>query len=146
MSRWTDLERPKVKFLLDNWMLISLALASGFMLFLPHIQARSGVSAAQAVLLINREKAVMIDVSEPDEFAALRCSGSVNLPFGQVEAKIGTVAKNKSLPVVLVCPSGSRAGRAVGMLKKLGYEKVQALQGGTKAWQEANYPVEKAAA
>ena len=138
-------ERPQVKFLLDNWMLISVALASGFMLFLPQLQGASGIGVAAAVNLINREKAVLVDVSEPNEYAAQRCSGSVNLPFGQVEEKIGTVAKNKNTPVVLVCASGSRAKRAVGLLKKLGYENVQALNGGTKAWADANYPVEKAA-
>jgi rhodanese-related sulfurtransferase len=45
-----------------------------------------------------------------------------------------------------VCPTGARAKRAVGLLKKLGYENVQALNGGTKAWSEANYPIEKSAA
>jgi rhodanese-related sulfurtransferase len=134
-----------VKFLIDNWMLLSIALASGFFLFLPQLQAGSGISAAGAVTLINREKAVLVDVSEPNEYAALRCSGSVNLPFGQVEEKIGKHAKNKSTPVVLVCPTGARAKRAVGLLKKLGYENVQALNGGTKAWGDANYPVEKTA-
>jgi rhodanese-related sulfurtransferase len=135
-----------VKFLLDNWMLISVAMASGFFLFLPQLQARSGVSAAEAVNLINREKAVLVDVSEPNEYSALRCNGSVNLPFGQIEEKIASVAKNKNQQIVLVCPTGARAGRAAGLLKKLGYENVQAMQGGTKAWQEANYPVVKAAA
>jgi rhodanese-related sulfurtransferase len=138
-------ERYQVKFLLDNWMLISVALASGFMLFLPQLQSASGISAAEAVNLINREKALLVDVSEANEFANQRCSGSVNLPFGQLEEKIATVAKNKSLPVVLVCPTGARAKRAVGLLKKLGYENVQALNGGTKSWADANYPVEKAA-
>ena len=48
------------------------------------------------------------------------------------------------LPVVLVCASGARANRAVGIAKKLGYENDQALAGGLKAWREASLPVEKA--
>ena len=45
-----------MKFILDNWMLISVALASGFMLFLPVMQgaATAGLSAQQTVQMINR--------------------------------------------------------------------------------------------
>ena len=54
------------------------------------------------------------------------------------------VVKNKALPLILVCPLGARAGRAVAVAKKLGYEQAQCLGGGLKAWREANMPVEKA--
>ncbi|NBS47541.1 MAG: rhodanese-like domain-containing protein, partial [Betaproteobacteria bacterium] len=67
-----------------------------------------------------------------------------NLPFGQIESAIGDMVRNKATPVILVCPTGARAGRAAGLLKKLGYEQAQALSGGLKAWQEANLPIERA--
>jgi rhodanese-related sulfurtransferase len=134
-----------VKFLLDNWMLITVALASGSLLLWPQLKAGSGITPAQTVTLINREKAQLIDVSEPEEFAKLRCNGAVNVPFGQLDAKLPSTVKNKNLPIVLVCPTGARAGRAVNQVKKLGYENAQSLQGGTSAWQAANYPVQKAA-
>ena len=53
--------------------------------------------------------------------------------------------KNKALPLVVVCPNGAKATRAVGILKKRGYERVQALAGGLAAWREANLPVERTA-
>ena len=40
---------------------------------------------------------------------------------------------------------GARAGRAAGMLRKLGYEKAQVLVGGLKAWREASLPIDKTA-
>jgi rhodanese-related sulfurtransferase len=46
--------------------------------------------------------------------------------------------------VILVCPLGARAGRAVAVAKKMGYEQAQSLGGGLKSWREANGPVEKA--
>jgi len=52
---------------------------------------------------------------------------------------------NKALPLVVVCPTGARAGRAAGALRKLGYEKAQVLAGGLKAWRDASLPVEKTA-
>ena len=52
-----------MKFLIDNWMLIAIALASGGMLLWPLISsgmAAGSLSAAGAVQLINRDKAVII--------------------------------------------------------------------------------------
>jgi len=135
-----------VKFILDNWMLIAIAVASGSMLLLPVIQgaATAGLDTNGAVLLINREKAMVIDVCEPNEFAAGHIGGARNVPLGELEAKLAGVVKNKSLPLILVCQSGMRSGRAVAIAKKLGYEQAQSLGGGLAAWKAANLPVEKA--
>jgi rhodanese-related sulfurtransferase len=136
-----------VKFLIDNWMLISVALASGGMLLWPVIQGASagGLSSAQAVQLINRERAVIVDVSEAEEFAAGHMGGAKNVPVGQLEQRLPEVVKNKGVPLILVCSNGSRANRALAVAKKLGYDKAQVLAGGLKSWKEANLPIEKAA-
>ena len=137
-----------MKFLIDNWMLISIALASGGMLVWPMVASginAGSLSATGAVTLINREKAVVIDVSENEEFAAGHVGGAKNVPFNELEDKLPQAAKNKTLPLILVCATGARANRAVAVAKKLGYDHAQALGGGLKAWKEANLPVEKAA-
>lgn len=135
-----------MKFIIDNWYLIFIALASGGMLLVPVLKGAAGgaLTAAAAVQLINREKAVVIDVSEPEEFAAAHVNGAKNVPLGQLEERLPQVVKNKALPLVLVCAKGARAQRAVAVAKKLGYENAQALAGGLKAWREASLPVEKA--
>jgi len=133
-----------VKFLLDNWMLIAVALASGVALIVPVLGKGSGLSPQDMVQLMNREKAVVIDVCEPDEFAQGHVIGAKNLPLGDLEAKLAQVVKNKSIPVVMVCQVGARSARAAATAQKLGYENAQSLAGGLKAWQAANMPVEKA--
>ena len=127
-------------------MLISVALASGFMLFLPVMQgaATAGLSPQQAVQMINREKAQVIDVCSAEEFAAGHLIGARHVPLDQLEQQLAGVAKNKSQPLILVCASGMRSKRAVAVAKKLGYEQAHSLTGGLKAWKEANLPVEKA--
>jgi rhodanese-related sulfurtransferase len=132
-------------FLMNNWMLISIAVASGVMLLMPVVQgaASAGLSPAEAVQLINREKAVLVDVCEPAEFAAGHLAGAKNVPLGQLEAKLVGAVKNKTVPLILVCQSGARSGRAVAIAKKLGYEHAQSLGGGLAAWKTANLPVEK---
>ena len=134
-----------MKFILDNWYLIFVALASGSMLLWPVLKSASGgsLTPARAVQLINREKAVVIDVCETEEFAAGPVGGAKNIPLGQLEERLPATVKNKALPVVLVCASGARANRAVGIAKKLGYDNAQAMAGGLKAWREASLPVEK---
>jgi len=134
-----------VNFIIDNWYLILLALASGAMLVFPLVKGGAGgtLSAANAVQLINREKAVVIDVSEPEEFAAGHLKAARNVPLGELQERLPAIVKNKALPVILVCAKGPRALRAEGIAKKLGYARAQALAGGLKAWREANLPVEK---
>jgi rhodanese-related sulfurtransferase len=135
-----------VKFIIDNWMLMSVALASAALLFWPVLKGATGggLTAEAAVQLINREKAVVIDVCESNEYAAGHVGGAKNIPLSQLEQKLPGVVKNKALPVILVCQSGARSGRAVGIAKKLGYEQAQSLGGGLGAWTKANLPVEKA--
>ncbi len=136
-----------MKFLIDNWMLILLAASSGGLLLWQTLQksAGGGVATAEAVRLINREKGVLIDVSEPAEFAAGHAVGARNIPLGSLEGA-KELPSNKSLPLLLICPSGARAGRAAGMLRKAGYEKASAVTGGLAAWREAGLPVDKKAA
>ena len=136
-----------MKFLIDNWMLISIALASGGMLVWPMMAGgvRAGaVNATGAVQLINREKAVVVDVRDAAEFAAGHVTGAKSIPLDDLEAKLPSALKNKALPLILVCASGARSGRAVAIAKKLGYEQAQSLGGGLKAWKDANLPIEKA--
>jgi rhodanese-related sulfurtransferase len=135
-----------VKFIIDNWMLFAVAIGSATMLFMPQIKGAAGgsLTPAGAVQLINREKAVVVDVSEADEFAAGHVNNSKNIPFNQLDEKLGSLIKNKELPLILVCTSGVRSNRAVAVAKKLGFTNAQSMAGGLKAWREANLPIEKA--
>ena len=124
---------------------MSIALATAGMLFWPVLKGATGgsLTAEGAVQLINREKAVIIDVCEAHEYAAGHVGGAKNIPLSQLEQKLPGMVKNKALPVILVCQSGGRSNRAAGIAKKLGYEQAQSLAGGLTAWKTATLPVEK---
>jgi rhodanese-related sulfurtransferase len=138
-----------LKFFIDNWFLFLAAAVSGGLLLWPMLGKGAGgggkLSTNDAVQLINREKAVLIDVSEPAEYAAGHALGAKSVPLAQIESS-NALPKNKALPLVVVCTTGARAGKAVVALKKLGFENAQALAGGLDAWRAANLPVEKSAA
>ena len=127
-------------------MLIAVAVVSGLALLWPVVGKGmgGGLEAHQAVHLMNREKAVVIDVCQPEEFAQGHVTGARNIPLAQLEALLPQTVKNKSTPVILVCQVGARSARATALARKLGYEKAQSLSGGLKAWRAANMPIEKA--
>jgi len=139
-----------VKFFFDfvvaNWVLFLIVISSGAMLLWPMLQGagRGALSAEDAVQLINRQRAVVVDVRAPEEFAAGHVSGARNVPLDQLEAKLAGTVKNKTLPLLIVCATGTRAQRAVALARKLGYEQAQVLAGGLKSWKAANLPMEKA--
>ncbi len=140
-----------MKFLIDNWYLILAALASGGLLLWGSFgRGKSGgVTTAEAVRLVNREKGVLIDVCEPAEYAAAHVKGARNVPLSQLKGTsepIKQLPSNKALPVVLLCQNGARASRAAGILRKQGYANAVALSGGLAAWREASLPIEKSAA
>ncbi len=136
-----------MNFLLEgyNWVLVLLALGSGAALLWQSIaRGGSGIGIAEAVRLYNREKGVLIDVSEPGEYAAVHVAGARNIPLGSL-AGSKDLPTNKALPVLLLCTSGMRASRAAHALRRAGYERAAAVSGGTAAWRAAGLPVEKSA-
>ena len=96
----------QVDFIVSNWMLILVALVSGGMLLWPMVSGgglAAGISAPEAVQLMNREKAVVVDVCSPQEYAQAHIAGARSIPLGELEAKLPGVVKNKAVPVIMVC-------------------------------------------
>lgn len=133
-----------VGFFLDNWYLFAMAGVSGGVLLWQSLQKGNGIGTAEAVMLINREKGVLIDVCEPAEYASGHAAGARNVPMSAL-AGAKELPGNKALPVIVLCASGVRAGRAAAMLRRAGHERAVAVAGGNGAWREANLPIEKSA-
>jgi rhodanese-related sulfurtransferase len=135
-----------VNFLIDNWLLVLVALTSGIALLLPNLQSMGapGLSPTQAVLLINREKANVVDVRSAEEFASGHLIGARHVVLDAISAELTKVVPDKKRPLILVCASGMRSQKAQRIAQQLGYENVHSLGGGLKIWQDANLPLEKA--
>ncbi len=135
-----------MQFIEDNWMLASLALASGAMLAWSFIGSKlSGVEHAdtlKATRLYN-DDALVLDVREDKEFAAGHIPKAKHIPLGQLANRIKELEKFKGKPVLVTCRSGQRSARACGMLKKAGFETVYNQAGGIIAWERANLPTTK---
>lgn len=136
-----------MNFIQQNIWLVLVALASGSALVWPLISRKiSGaaeVGPMEAVQLINRKDAVMVDLREPGEFGGGHAPNARNIPQGQLAKRIGELEKFKDRPVILVCQTGGRSHAVTAQLKKAGLGQVMVLSGGMGAWQQANLPVEK---
>jgi rhodanese-related sulfurtransferase len=131
-----------------NMMLFGTAVVSGGMLIWPLISRASAggvkhVSAAEAVQLINRRDAVVLDVREASDFAAGHVPNARNIPFAQLTERLREIEKLKSKPIIVYGPAASHVTRVCAALKKAGITDVVALRGGLNGWVEATLPVEK---
>ena len=114
-----------MKFFADynNLALLAIAIVSGGLLVWSSVQRRiaggggAKVSASTATQLINRRNAVVVDVRESGEYAAGHLPQAKHAPLGELEGKAAGLAKNKETPIILVCQTGQRAGRAQAVLK-----------------------------
>jgi rhodanese-related sulfurtransferase len=86
---------------------------------------------------------VVIDVREPDEYAAGHLQGAVNLPRGLLEFKLsGNAAlERRDLAVVLYCKTSGRAALSACSMQAMGYLNVVSIAGGYDAWVAAGKPV-----
>jgi rhodanese-related sulfurtransferase len=100
------------------------------------------VSTADAVRLINKG-ALVIDVRKAEEFAVGHIVNARNVALDRLQQDEDAVGKKKDKILLTVCDTSSSAGRAAGLLRKLGYENVFSIKGGLAGWRAENLPVVK---
>ncbi len=136
-----------MKFVMENIWWIGLMLGSGAMLLWPMLRGSTSgakdVSPAEAVLLINRENAIVLDVREESEFAAGHIPDAKNIPLSKLAERINELRKFQQKPVVVNCQTDMRSAKAFGQLKEAGFTNLYNLRGGLNAWNEAKLPVAK---
>lgn len=111
----------------------------------------TGIAPAQAEALrhidvqqaqqMKSQGALLVDVREPDEYAAGHAPGSVLIPVGQLNQRLKELDGHQNKPVVLICRSGRRSVAAAEILQKAGFGEVRNVVGGMLAWEKAGLPV-----
>jgi len=136
-----------VEFLKQNVMLIGLAIGSGLALLLPMLSRSvagiASLTVTEAVMLINRKSALVLDVREADEFAQGHLQGARHVPLSQLSARLKELEKFRDKPVLVVCQRGKRANAAAKLLKAQNFTTLNVLKGGMLAWTDAKMPSSK---
>ena len=98
---------------------------------------------AELTALINRDNALVVDLSASGDFEKGHIAGSKSVQMSQFDPESKLLANAKSHPVVVVCRTGVTAAGAASRLKKAGFEQVYLLDGGIAAWRQADLPLVK---
>jgi rhodanese-related sulfurtransferase len=134
-----------VEFFRSNILLIGLAIGSGIMLLLPSFKKGAGgvpnLSPAEAVTLINRSNAFVLDVRDDGEFASGHIADATHIPVVDLATRIGELKKYQNKTILVNCQKGMRSAKACDILRKAEFTQVNNLQGGLSAWLEAKLPI-----
>jgi rhodanese-related sulfurtransferase len=132
-------------FLTDNWMLVGIALLAGGALLWDIVGERLAgmprLTPAQAVQLINRENAAVVDLRSTEVFARGHIAGAVNLPATRLSELATRLGKVGGRPLVLVSDGNAATMAAARALRTAGGDRLHLLAGGMTAWREAGLPV-----
>ncbi|MEL4484703.1 rhodanese-like domain-containing protein [Shewanella algae] len=102
------------------------------------------VDHQQAIFLMNKEDAKVIDVRANADFRKAHIINAQSVPMADIKNnQIANLEKYKTTPIILVCNAGMTSSQAAQILVKQGFEKVFNLKGGMGDWQAANMPVSK---
>ena len=101
----------------------------------------SSVGPQKAVMLINRQGAVVVDVREKKEFDTGHIVDSINIPLAKLKQRLSELRKHKEKPVVVVCKLGQHSGDAAKTLQESGFAEVFRLSGGLTEWKAQSLPL-----
>jgi rhodanese-related sulfurtransferase len=101
------------------------------------------VNTTQAVQILNRDGAVVVDVREDAEVRTGKIKGAKHIPLAQLKNRLVELEQAKTKPVLVYCRSGNRSAHACSLMSKLGFQDVSNLAGGIAAWESANLPISK---
>ena len=140
---WTRL----LAFAGDNQMLvmifIGLTMAIVYTEFSRLTSGFKAVDPAGLTALINRQDALLVDVSAAADFEKGHIAGAKNVQMSQFDADNKILAKVRDLPVAVVCRTGNTSADAARKLAKAGFKQVHWLDGGIAAWTGAQLPLVK---
>lgn len=132
------------QFIVQNALLIIIAVIAAVSLAMPLINTRRFgpmVSSEQAVSLINKQNALVVDVRAQKDFKRVRIANSVNIPANEIQNRLGELSKDRT--IIVVDNSGNMSAAAASkLLRGVGFTKVYVLDSGLVGWMRDKLPLE----
>jgi rhodanese-related sulfurtransferase len=102
------------------------------------------VSAADVKAAIDKkENAVILDVRDPNEYAAGHLPGAINVSRGTLEFVIWGKVQDQNAKIYVYCKTAGRSTLATKTLNDLGYKNAVLMDALFEDWIKAGYPVER---
>lgn len=105
------------------------------------IKGGKKITPQDLINLTNQDAAQLIDLRSSNEFDDGHITGSINIPYTDLEDRIHEIKKQEDKSLVLICDTGSQSANAGEVLNKSGFEKTVILSGGIGAWRLDNLPL-----
>jgi len=99
------------------------------------------LDTAQAILLINRQEPVILDVSNSADYSKGHILNAISMPPTRIESGNKELLKFQQRPVLVYCKNGQVSPQIASKLVGLGFENVNVLRGGLAQWQADQQPV-----
>lgn len=134
---------PMSQFIVQNALLIIIAVIAAVSLAMPLINTRRFgpmVSSEQAVSLINKQNALVVDVRAQKDYKRVRIANSVNIPANEIQNRLGELSKDRT--IIVVDNSGNMSAAASKLLRGVGFTKVYVLDSGLVGWMRDKLPLE----
>ena len=131
------------QFIVQNALLIIIAVIAAVSLAMPLINTRRFgpmVSSEQAVSLINKQNALVVDVRAQKDFKRVRIANSVNIPANEIQNRLGELSEDRT--IIVVDNSGNMSAAASKLLRGVGFTKVYVLDSGLVGWMRDKLPLE----
>lgn len=131
------------QFIVQNALLIIIAVIAAVSLAMPLINTRRFgpmVSSEQAVSLINKQNALVVDVRAQKDFKRVRIANSVNIPANEIQNRLGELSKDRT--IIVVDNSGNMSAAASKLLRGVGFTKIYVLDSGLVGWMRDKLPLE----
>lgn len=136
-----------LEFAMENWYLFVMLTAILLLLAFDPVGRTAGgatkISPGQLPQIQARKSAVLVDIRSNAEYSKGHIEQSLNLPLESLESNLKKLNKHRGKPLILVCQSGMRSGKAAGILKKNQFSDLYVLDGGVASWSKENLPLIK---
>ena len=87
----------------------------------------------------------VLDVRRPPEYNAGHAPRAVTAPLAKLQETLPNLGLNLTKPTAVICAGGYRSSAATSIMQPQGFTNLLNVTGGTKAWIDAGYEVEKPA-
>ena len=104
--------------------------------------AEKDITSRDAKALLDRNKNIyLLDVRTPQEYSQGKLAGSVLIPIGEFERRVGEVPKNKT--IIVYCAVGSRSKPVANFLAQRGHKDVYNMTDGIVGWYRNKFPIQR---
>ncbi len=133
-----------IEFISNHWMLSAAWVVLVTLLIISFSNTSSKVIGNQEVtMMINREKATVIDIRSKADFDKGHLLGSINIPTSELKTVEKQLDKYNQYPIILVDANGMQAAASAQQLQKMGLSRITRLKGGIVSWTNDNLPLHK---